>query len=312
MSKIIVTGGAGFIGSHLTDKLIEKGHTVVVVDNFSTGKYQNLEDAQKTGQLQTVKIDISTPVASSDLVEIIKDAEYVFHLAALPSVPYSVEYPGRTHDVNVTGTFNLLNAIRIATIGGYLPNFKKFVMSSSCFLYGNQEVLPIPETAEISITTPYAAHKHIDEVYIKMFNTLYGVPAVILRYFNVYGSRRQSESGSYPNLLAAFSKSKRDNNLLKITGDGSQSRDMVHIDDVVHANIMVAESDINTADVFNVGSGAGTSVNSVAKYFDCPIEYTEARKGEIQSLISDNRKIRETFNWTPQIQFDEGIKRYLS
>ncbi len=299
MNKILVTGGAGFIGSHLSDKLIDLGFEVIIVDDLSTG---NLDNVHKEAKFE--KLDISENGAKEKLIELAKDVDYIFHLAAIPRTQYCVENPIACHEAIVSGTLNVLEA-------AVTNKVKKFILSSSCGIYGPQEKLPISEEAPINMGTPYSVQKYMQELYVDLYNKLYGVPAIMLRYFNVYGTKRQTEKGSYPNVLAAFSKQKKEEGKLYITGDGEQSRDMIHVFDVVDANIAAMNSDLKNSEVFNIGSGEAVSINKMAEHFECPIEYIEARPGEAKHLYADISKVEKFLNWKPKISFNEGIKKYL-
>jgi len=304
--KILCAGGAGFIGSNLTDKLLELGHDVTVVDDFSTGSYSNLENATKSKNFRSIKLDISSKNAETDLVEICQGIDYIFHLAAIPRTQYCVENPVACNQANVTGTINLLEAARKNKV-------KKVILSASCAAYGpghdDEEVV---ETASINLGTPYAAQKYMQELYTKLYTDLYSLPSVILRYFNVYGTKRQAEAGTYPNVIAAFNKAKKTDGKIYVTGTGEQSRDMVHVYDVVDANIAAMESEIGNGEVFNVGTGSAVTVNEVAKYFDCPIEYIPARPGEAFRLCANITKVNSLLKWKAKIPFSEGINIYLS
>lgn len=304
--KILISGGAGFIGSTLTDKLLELGHDVTIVDDFSTGSYKNLENATKSNKFRSIKLDISSKQAENDLVEACQGIDYIFHLAAIPRTQYCVENPIACNQANVNGTINLLEAARKNKI-------KKVILSASCAAYGpghdNEKVI---ETASINLGTPYAAQKYMQELYTKLYSDLYSLPSVILRYFNVYGTKRQTESGSYPNVIAAFNKSKKADGKVYVTGSGEQSRDMVHVFDVVDANIAAMESEIGNGEIFNVGTGLAVTVNEIAKYFDCPIDYIPARPGEAFRLCANTTKINTILKWKAKIPFSEGINIYLS
>lgn len=300
MAKILVTGGAGFIGSHLVDKLVDQGHEVIVVDDLSTGNRKNVNKKAKL-----IVLDIGSDGARKRLVRLIADREYVFHLAAIPRTQYSVEKPLECNKANVDGTLNVLNA---CVLSGKL---KKLIHSSSCAIYGLQESLPIKEDAPIKHGTPYALQKYIQEQYIVLYSKLYKLPSVILRYFNVYGTQRQTEKGSYPNVLAAFSKQKKKDGKVYVTGDGTQTRDMVHVYDVVEANIKTMESDLKNAETMNIGTGVALSINKMARYFKCLIKYIPARPGEAKHLYSDVTKAEKLLNWKSKIPFEEGMKIYF-
>ena len=300
MSKVLVTGGAGFIGSHLSDKLINLGFDVTIVDDLSTGSLENIPSVARFEDL-----DVNGDSAKEKLIEIAKDTDYIFHLAAIPRTQYCVENPIECHHANVTGTLNVLEA-------AVKNKVKKIILSSSCGIYGPQEKLPIDENAPINMGTPYSVQKYMQELYVDLYNKLFDVPAVMLRYFNVYGTKRQTEKGSYPNVLAAFSKQKTEYGKIYVTGDGEQSRDMIHVFDIVDANITAMYSKLKDAETLNIGTGKAVSINEMAKYFDCPIEYIEPRPGEAKHLYSDTSKVEKLLDWKAKISFEEGIRGYLN
>ncbi|MCP6720480.1 MAG: NAD-dependent epimerase/dehydratase family protein [Patescibacteria group bacterium] len=300
MSKALVTGGAGFIGSHLSDKLINLGFEVTIVDDLSTGSLENIPSVARFEDL-----DVNGEGAKEKLIELAKDTDYIFHLAAIPRTQYCVENPIECHHANVTGTLNVLEA-------AVKNKVKKFILSSSCGIYGPQEKLPIDENAPINMGTPYSVQKYMQELYVGLYNELYNVPAVMLRYFNVYGTKRQTEKGSYPNVLAAFSKQKKEHGKIYVTGDGEQSRDMIHVFDVVDANITAMYSDLKDCEAFNIGTGKAASINEMAKYFECPIEYIEPRPGEAKHLYSDTSKAEKLLDWKAKISFEEGMRGYIN
>ncbi len=302
MSKVIVTGGAGFIGSHIVDKLIENGNDVTVVDDFSTGDLENINLKAKV-----IELDVSKKNAFEILNDAMVDIEYVFNLAAIPRTQYCVENPVECHNANVSGTLNLLSACL-----EHKDTLKKIIHSSSCGVYGPQEKLPISEDAPINHGTPYSLQKYMQELYMKLYVDLFGLPVVMLRYFNVYGTQRQTEKGSYPNVLAAFSKQKKEQGKIFVTGDGEQSRDMIHVYDVVDANLKAAESDLCHGEVMNIGTGEALTINKMAGYFDCPIEYIAPRPGEAKHLYADTSKVEKLLNWKAKVSFEEGMKIYFN
>ena len=291
--RILVTGGAGFIGSHIVDKLLELGHRVIVIDDLSTGNFENVSD-----KAMKLKVNLFT-ILDKDLEKILETIDYVFHLAAIPRILYTIEHPLESHDVNVTGTIKLLEACR-------KNNVKKIILSSTYCVYGAPDNLPMSEHEKIKPPTPYAVQKYMQEQYVKMYSQLYNVSSVILRYFTVYGPR-QSSDGAYPNLLGAFRKQKKMDGYISITGDGTQSRDMVHVDDVVDANILAMESEFKNATVFNVGTGKPISVNEIAKYFNCDIVRISDRQAEVKHVTCDNQKIITKLKWQPKISLDKGM-----
>lgn len=299
--EVLVTGGAGFIGSHLADELIKLGYAVSVVDNLSTGKIENISKKAKL-----IKLDLSSASASKTLDKLLKNVSYVFHLATLPRIQYCNEHPVESHSSNVNGTLNLLSAcVKNKKI-------KKFILASSCMVYGDSDRLTIPEDAPSNPETIYGAHKSIQETYVSTFARVYDLPSVILRYFGVYGTKRHSESGSYPNVAAAFSRDKRMKNKIFVYGDGKQSRDMVHVFDIVGATIVAMKSGFYGGEVFNIGTGKPVTINEIASYYNCPIEYRGARPHDIKKCTANTKKTKKLLHWEPKIPFAEGIRSYLN
>ncbi len=306
MSKIttLITGGAGFIGSYIAEKVIELGHDVIIIDDLSTGQIKNVPT-----EARFVGLDIGQTIALEKLTQLLRsnNTQIIFHCASIPRTQYSVEHPVECNRANITGTLHVLEAARLC---GH--EIKKIIHSSSCGVYGHQDKFPIAEDAPTNMGTPYSVQKYVQEKYFEMYAELYEVPSVMLRYFNVYGTKRQTESGSYPNVLAAFSKQKREHNAISITGNGTQSRDMIHVDDVVNANILAMKSEFKNAEVFNIGTGEHMTINDVAKYFNCLVKYIPPRPGEAKHLYADNNKAKALLEWHPQISYDDGIKMYLN
>jgi len=295
MSKLIVTGGAGFIGSHLTDKLIELGHEVVVIDNLTTGKKENLNPKAIFHQLDIRYLKLIQPL--------FHNAEAVFHLAADPRLQISVEDPIGTHEINVTGTLNVLFAAKTAGV-------KKVVFSSSCAIYGEQK-LPIKEEDTPNPLSPYGLHKLMGEYYCRLFSGLYGLPTVALRYFNVFGSRKSADGG-YPMVIPIFLKQRQADQELTIVGDGEQTRDYVHVSDVVEANIKAWQSAVKSGETINVGSGRQISVNFIAKLIGGKTVNLPARAGEMRFIEADNKKARELLDWAPKMKFEDGLNNLLN
>ena len=301
LEKVIVTGGAGFIGSYVVDGLVGLGFKVLVIDDLSTGKLSNVNN-----KAEFTKLDLGSSEAPKVLSTITKGASYVFNLAAIPRMQYSVENPVECHNANVTGILNLLEAC-------VKNNIKKFIHSSSCAIYGLQEKMPISETAPLSLPgTPYALQKLMQEQYVKLYANLYGLPAIMLRYFNVYGTRRQSESGSYPNVLAAFSQQKQQHGKVFVTGDGTQQRDMIHVFDVAEANLNAMNSKFKNGETFNIGTGKAVSINEAARFFGCPIKYIPQRPGDAKCYLADIKKAKKLLKWSPKISFSEGMAGYIT
>lgn len=306
MNKIttLITGGAGFIGSTLADKLLELDYRVIIIDDLSTGQIKNIPK-----KATFIALDIGQSNALRKLTQLFREysVDYIFHCASIPRTQYSVEYPIECNQANVNGTLNILEAARLC---GH--DIKKIIHSSSCGIYGKQETMPISEDAPVNMGTPYSVQKYIQEHYMHLYSQLYDVPTIMLRYFNVYGTHRQSENGSYPNVLAAFNKQKKENDKLFVTGSGEQIRDIIHVNDVINANIVAMKSNFIQAEVFNIGTGKYVTINKIAKYFECPIKYIPARPGEAFELIADVTKAKKYLKWESSISYDEGIKSYLN
>lgn len=295
MAKVIVTGGAGFIGSNVVDALIEKGYEVHVIDSLIAGKKENVNAKAIFHQADIRNLNEIQPI--------ITGADFVFHLAALPRVQDSIDNPIETDAVNVVGTLNVLVASKNAKV-------KKVVFSSSAATYGDQETLPLKETMPATPKSPYGLHKFIGEEYLKLFNEVYGLPTVSLRYFNVYGPR-QSAQGSYPLVIAKFIDLKKAGQSLTITGTGNQTRDFVHVYDIANANILAAESaTVGKGEVINIGSGKSYSVNDIARLIGGPTQFVEARL-EPQNSLADISLAQTILSWNPQVKLEEGIQTLL-
>ncbi|MFA6105034.1 MAG: NAD-dependent epimerase/dehydratase family protein [Patescibacteria group bacterium] len=291
MSKIIVTGGAGFIGSHLTDKLINEGHEVVVVDNLMLGKKEFVNKGAKFFKDDIRDLD--------KLKKIFKGAEAVFHLAADPRLQVSIEDPALTHEINVTGTLNVLIAAKENKV-------KKVIFTSSCAIYGDQNV-PISETAIPKPLSPYGLHKLMGEEYGRLFSSLFGQETVCLRYFNVFGSRKLA-TGSYPMVIPIFLDQSKAGKKLSIVGDGEATRDYVHVSDVVEANVSAWKSKIVDGRAINIGSGRQVSVNQIAKLIGGPVENLPPRPGEMRFIEADVRLAKEFLGWEARVSLEDGIK----
>src|SRR4030067_3592282 len=248
--KCLVTGGAGFIGSHLVDRLIQDGHEIIVIDNLSTGSTDNINPKCKF-----YGYDCQDYLKIYYLFD---GVDVVFHTAAMARTMLWIEQPKLCHDSNINGTFSVLMAAKNYGV-------KAFVYSSSCGVYGHQDEFPIKEYAKLDILTPYALSKYVGEEYCRLFSNLYRLPNMILRYANVYGTKRQSREGAYPNVLSAFVKQKELNGYLEITGSGQQTRDFIHVYDVVESNIIAMNLILNegviTGFPINIGTGVDTSMN---------------------------------------------------
>ena len=276
--KVVVTGGAGFIGSHLARTLKEEGYEVRVVD------IKEKSDVRDTEKLR----------------EIFSGASFVFHLAALPRVQYSIEYPQETHDTNVSGTLSVLVAARDAGV-------KKVIYAASSSAYGDQDTMPLVETMPANPKSPYGLQKYIGELYCRLFSDVYGLPTVSLRYFNVYGPGANPE-GAYALVIAKFLKQRLESKPMTITGDGTQTRDFTHVRDVVRANILAAQSEtVGKGEVINIGAGKSAPVNRIAELIGGPVEHIEARL-EPHDTLADNSLAKKLLGWEPLVSLEEGIE----
>lgn len=292
MEKIIVTGGAGFVGSHIVDALIEQGYEVHIIDNLSGGKKENVNPKAVLHVLDICDKNSITPL--------FKGVKYVFHEAALPRVQYSIENPIETHQVNVLGLLNVLEASRE-------NNIKRVIYAASSSAYGNSEVLPLKESFKPSPLSPYGAQKYIGEVYCDVWSKVYGLETVSLRYFNVYGPRLNL-NGAYPLVIGLFIKQCLDGQPLTITGDGEQTRDFTHVYDIVKANILAMTSEkVGHGEVINIGSSNNISINFLAKLFEREIKYIPERF-EPKHTLADRSLAKELLGWEPKMDFSEAIQ----
>lgn len=289
--RAVVVGGAGFIGSHLTDALLDAGWVVDVIDNLSGGK---IERVNSLASFHNKDIRIF-----NDIAPIIAGSDVVFHLAALPRVQYSIDFPQITHDVNATGTLNVLHAAKEGGVG-------RVVYSGSSSAYGNHETLPLHEGLPAVPVSPYALQKYIGEEYARIYSEIHGLQTVTLRYFNVYGARMDPD-GAYALVIGRFLKLRKEGKPLTITGTGDQTRDFTHIRDVVHANILAAKSpNVGHGEAINIGAGKNISMNTLAEMIGGDIEYIPARKETLHTL-ADNRRAKKLLGWEPTIYIEKGI-----
>ena len=291
MTKIIVTGGAGFIGAHIANALVKEGYEVHVVDNLSAGKKENVNPK---AMLHIVDIR-----DKESLTPILKDAKYVFHEAAFPQVQYSIENPIETNEINVEGTLNVLEASRVSKV-------KRVIFASSSAVYGDQEKLPITENMQVNPLSPYGAQKHIGEVYMRLYAQIYGLETVSLRYFNVYGPG-QSAKGAYASVIPKFIEFRQKNEPLPITGDGEQTRDFVNVRDIVSANILAMKGDkVGKGEVLNIGGSNQYSINYIAKLIGGGISYIPPRI-ELRKTQANIAKAKGFLNWEPCVMLEDGI-----
>lgn len=290
--KVVVTGGAGFIGTHLTDALVARGFEVHIVDNYAGGKRDDRINAQASYH----KIDVRD---YEKLAPIVAGAVYVFHEAALPRVQYSIEHPLETFSVNVQGTASILRA---AHEGGV----KRVVYAASSSAYGDQAHLPLFEDIPASPKSPYGLQKYVGELMCKSWSEIYGLPTVSLRYFNVYGPRFDPH-GPYALVIGKFLLQKSQGEPLTITGDGTHTRDFTHVDDIVRANLLAVESTaVGKGEVINIGAGRDVSVNDLAKLVGGPTVHIEPRL-EPAHTRADISRAKKLLGWEPCVKLEDGI-----
>ncbi len=326
MAKVIVTGGAGFIGSHLVDALVARGDEVLVIDNIFTGKEPELWKARDNNErdkwrmeirklkkkkraelnpgAKLYEFDIRNPNIKKNFNGLGNDIDYIFHLAALPRVPFSFHWPIQTNGVNINGT---LNIIALAV----MVNAKRLIYSSSSSIYGNQPVMPLNENMLANPLSPYGLQKYAGERYCQMLcrpeepNRLNG--AVCLRYFNVYGPR-QSKDDSYSAVIRIFLNNNSELRYSTINGDGQQTRDFTWVGDVVRANILAAESDkVGNGEVINIGGGHNYSINQLSRMIGGVYEHGPSRPGDPRNTLADISKAKKLLGWEPEVLLPQGI-----
>jgi UDP-glucose 4-epimerase len=299
MIKSLVTGGAGFIGSHLVDKLLANGHEVVAIDNFFSGGKRNIEHNLDNKNFTFKKIDIRK---KNQINELSNDFDYVFHLAGIADIVPSIENPVDYFDTNVKGTLNLLEFSRT-------NNLKKFLYAASSSCYGLAKNFPTRETDPISPEYPYALTKYLGEEMVKHWGYCYKMPVNSLRLFNVYGPRSRT-SGAYGAVFGVFLSQKINNKPFTIVGDGKQTRDFTFVTDVASAFYEVAISDVIN-EVFNIGSGSTYSINQLIDLLGGEKVFIPRRPGEPDCTFADTSKIKKLINWTPRVSFVDGVKVML-
>lgn len=300
--RYLVTGGAGFIGSNTVDELVRRSHDIVVLDDLSTGKSANLSNARAKIKL------IQDSVTNLDaLREAFRNVDFVIHLAAQTSVPHSVRDPIETNRINVDGTLNVLVAAREAKV-------KRVVFASSCAVYGKASVLPIPESTALAPISPYGLSKQVGEAYGRMFQELYGLEFVALRYFNVFGPR-QDPGSAYSGVLSRFSAALLAGTQPTVFGDGEQSRDFVYVQNVVEAILLAAESECAPGLAFNIGTGNRSTLNQTLALLEkitgrpARAKYAAPREGDIRDSQADISLAQQTLGYNPRFGFEEGLKR---
>lgn len=299
MTKSLVTGGAGFIGSHIVDRLLQEGHEVIVIDNFSTGRPQNLEHHKGNGRLTLIRQDITD---LDTLKPHFDGVDFVFHMAALADIVPSIVNPVEYYRSNVLGTMNVLECARAAKV-------KKFLYTASSSCYGIADVAPTPETAAIRPEYPYALTKNLGEQTALHWHKVYGMPVIALRLFNVYGTRSRT-SGTYGAVFGVFLAQKLAGKPFTVVGDGKQTRDFTYVTDVADAFFTASQSNLS-GEVMNVGSGGTYSVNRLVELLGGPVTHIPKRPGEPDCTFADTSKIQRLLNWQPKVSLEQGVAEIL-
>ncbi|RME02612.1 MAG: SDR family oxidoreductase [Planctomycetota bacterium] len=305
MARYLITGGGGFIGSHLVYALVERGERVRVVDDFSTGRRENLVDIWD--RIELMEGDICEEELAREACE---GVEIIFHQAAIPSVPRSLERPMETHRVNALGTLNLLEQARRLGV-------RRFIYASSSSVYGDDPVLPKVESLTPLPLSPYAVQKLTGEYYCRLYHRIYSLETVCLRYFNVFGPRQRPDS-PYAAVIPRFIQRMMDREAPMIYGDGEQTRDFTYVENVVEANLKAAEAPSGAMGrVYNVATGRRVSLNELVSYLnrmmgtDIRPKYCPARLGDVEHSLADLSLIREWIGYQPKVFWKEGLQKTL-
>ena len=297
--KCLITGGAGFIGSHLSGLLLDNGHEVIVVDNLSTGMTSNISSFFDLPNFKFVELDICN---SKQLADVFVDIDWVFHLAALADIVPSIENPENYFHANVVGTLNIVQL-------SVQNNVKKLVYAASSSCYGIPESFPTDESSACEPKYPYALTKYLGEQIVRHWNSVYGLPTISLRLFNVYGPRART-SGTYGAVFGVFLAQKLAGAPFTIVGDGTQTRDFTFVLDVCKAFLAAAQSNL-TGEIMNVGSGNTYTVNELARLLDGPVVSIPKRPGEPDCTFADITKIMKSLDWIPTVSLEMGVKIML-
>lgn len=306
MHKFLVTGGAGFIGSNIIKEIVRRNEHARVLDNFSTGKRENLDEFNGYPNFELVEGDLRSFHTVRDSV---KGMDFILHQGALPSVPRSINDPITTNDVNINGTLNILEAAKEAGI-------KRVIFASSSSVYGDSEHLPKQEDMPVKPLSPYALSKYAGERYCQIYYKLYGLETVCLRYFNVFGPNQDPDS-QYSAVIPKFIKLIANNKQPVIYGDGLQSRDFTYVENNVNANLLACYADNVAGNVFNIACGKKYTlldlVDGINSFFNKKIipHFKEARKGEIKHSLADISKIKTMLGFNPSLNFKEGLDKTI-
>jgi len=296
--KSIITGGAGFIGSHLSEKLISLGHKVVVIDNFAVGKKTNIKNIK--GRIKVFNRDVRN---YNSIKNLFKNVDYVFHLAALADIVPSIENPDDYYSTNVQGTYNVLKA-------SVKNKVKRFIYSASSSCYGIPKKYPTPENEKILPEYPYALTKRMGEELVVHFAKVYKLNTTSLRFFNVYGPRART-SGTYGAVFGVFLAQKLAKKPFTIVGDGKQKRDFTYVSDIVDAIIKTSKRKNLKGEIYNVGSGKTVSINKIAKLLGGKKIFIPKRPGEPDVTFANIQKIKKEVNWKPKISIEKGVNIIL-
>lgn len=305
MTVCLVTGGAGFIGSHIVDALLARGDRVRVLDNLSTGYLKNLSTV--IDQIELIEGDIRDETVMQKATQ---GVELVFHLAAMVSVPESMDKPLEAELINAVGTLNVLNAAKAAGVG-------RVVLSSTCAVYGDEPTLPKTETMKTYPQSPYAISKLTAEAYCQLFNQSFGQETVVLRYFNVFGPR-QDPSSVYSGVISIFVDKLSQGLAPSIFGDGKQTRDFVFVKDVAQANLLASEVPEAAGQVLNIGTERQVSINqlfkTLCKIYECELQpaYKPARPGDIRHSYADASRARSLLSWSAKVSFEDGLRKLVA
>lgn len=298
--KTLVTGGCGFIASHLVDRLVQDGHEVVVIDNLSSGNIKNIEQHKGNPKVQFYNADIAD---YNKIAPLFKGAERVYHLAALADIVPSIERPMSYHNSNVDGTISVLEACRHNHV-------KRVIYAASSSCYGIPDKYPTPETQAVSPQYPYALTKYVGEEYCMHWNRVYNLNVTSLRFFNVYGPRART-SGTYGAVFGVFLAQKLKGKPFTVVGDGKQTRDFTFVTDVVNACVMTSENMNCAGEIMNVGSGNTYSINRLVELLGGEITYVPKRPGEPDCTYADTARIKNKIGWKPLVSFEEGVRIML-
>lgn len=304
MAKYLVTGGAGFIGSHIVERLAREGQSVRVLDNFATGQRKNI--ASFADKIELIEGDLRN---KADCARACAGVQIIFHEGAVPSVPVSVENPVTSHEANIDGTFNILMAARDAGV-------QRLIYAASSSAYGDQPELPKRETARPDPLSPYAVNKLVGEYYLSVFNKCWGLETISLRYFNVFGPRQDPRSQYAAAIPAFVTAIMRDKSPI-IYGDGEQTRDFTYIDNVVHANLLAAQAPKLSGEVVNIACGERVSVNQIIAEINTllgknvPSRYVDERPGDVKHSLADVSMARRIIGFEPVVGFADGLRRAI-